>query len=260
MFKISTWNIERPRLGTRKRKLVFNKILEEKSDIIVLTETSNAIDLSDVYPFSISTLSFERTPAEQWVTIWSKWEILEQIPTFDNYRTVSGILKTPFGEFIMFGTIIPYHMAGVSGIRYGNLNYKVWEYHEKDLVAQNQDWEESMKIYKLPIIIAGDFNQTRFSSQGYGTKKVRDLLSNILKKLDMSCVTEVDFSKEYLTVDSKKQKVRKNIDHICISNGLLAQMKNYKAGAWNHFTEDDKFMSDHNGVYFEFEHKKVRER
>ena len=253
MYKISNWNIDRPSPNSKKTKLVICKIIEEDSDIIVLTETSNAIDLSDKYPFSISTLSYERTPTEQWVTIWSKWEILEQLSTFDNYRTVSGIIKSPFGNFTLFGTIIPYHMAGVSGVRYGNLNYKTWEYHEKDLISQSQDWKKIIKSHNLPLMVIGDFNQTRYNNQGYGTKKVRDLLTNILNNLDLNCVTEIDFSKEYLTVDPKKGKTRNNIDHICISEELLKIMTMHKVGAWDHFTEDGKYMSDHNGVYLEFE-------
>jgi len=27
----------------------------------------------------------------------------------------------------------------------------------------------------------------------------------------------------------------------------------HKVGAWDHFTEDGKYMSDHNGVYVAFE-------
>lgn len=72
MYKISTWNLERPGPNTKKTGLAIQKILEEDSDIIVLTETSNAVDLSAVYPCSLSTESYERTPNEQWVTIWSK--------------------------------------------------------------------------------------------------------------------------------------------------------------------------------------------
>ena len=124
-FKISNWNLERPLSNTEKTRLILNKIIEIDSDIIVLTETSNAIDLSQIYPYKISTLPYSRTPDEQWVTIWSKWVITDQIGTFDNNRTVSGIIKSPFGNIIIFGTIIPYHMAGVSGERYGNLNYKI---------------------------------------------------------------------------------------------------------------------------------------
>lgn len=253
MYKIANWNLERPKSKTEKTKLAIEKIKEVNADIIVLTETSKSVDLSEIYPFQISTLSYERTPNEHWVTIWSKWEIVKQIETFDNYRTVSGIIKTPFGNISVFGTIIPYHQAGVSGIRYGNLNYKVWEYHEKDLYAQSENWEKLLETEKLPLFVIGDFNQSRFNNQGYGTPKVRQILTNLLTKLDLKCVTEIDFSEKYLTEDPKKGKIRNNIDHICASNNLLNLMKTYEVGAWNHFTEQGKFMSDHNGVYIEFE-------
>ena len=256
MYKISTWNLERPRPNTKKTGLAIKKILEENSDIIVLTETSNAVDLSTVYPYSLSTESFERTSNEQWVTIWSKWQIIKPLKTIDNKRTVCGIVETPFGKIILYGTIIPYHMAGVSGVRYGNLNYKAWEYHEKDLYNQSENWSELIKENEsLPLIVAGDFNQTRFKNIGYGTKKVRGILTEILQKLEMNCITEIDFSESYLTKDPKKEKVRNNIDHICVSNSLISKLKNYNVGAWNHFTVDGKYMSDHNGVYFNFETK-----
>lgn len=253
MYKIANWNLERPKLKTEKTKLATEKIKEINADIIVLTETSEAVDLSELYPFQISTLSYERTPDEKWVTIWSKWEIIKKIETFDNYRTVSGIIKSPFGNISIFGTIIPYHQAGVSGVRYGNLNYKTWEYHEKDLYVQSKNWKKLIETEKLPLFVIGDFNQSRFNNQGYGTAKVRQILTNLLTQLDLKCVTELDFSEKYLTEDPKKGKTRNNIDHICISSNLLNQMKNYEVGAWNHFTEQGKFMSDHNGVYIEFE-------
>jgi exonuclease III len=254
MYKISTWNIDRPNATTKKTGLVIEKIREVNSDILVLTETSSAVDLSSIYPYSISTEPYERTPTEQWVTIWSKWPIREQLKTVDNKRTVCGIVETPFGKIILYGTIIPYHMAGVSGVRYGNLNYKTWEYHEKDLYAQSANWLELRKNNEnLPLIVAGDFNQTRFNGIGYGTKKVREILTEILKELELNCVTEIDFSKNYLTEDPKKGKVRNNIDHICVSNSLINKLKSYNVGAWNHFTENRQFMSDHNGVYLEFE-------
>ncbi|HEY6141852.1 MAG TPA: endonuclease/exonuclease/phosphatase family protein [Flavobacterium sp.] len=253
MYKIANWNLERPKSKNDKTKLSVEKLHQINADIIVLTETSKAVDLSEFYPFQISTLSYERTPNEQWVTIWSKWEIIQQIETFDNFRTVSGIVKSPFGNIIIYGTIIPYHMAGVSGERYGNLNYKTWEYHEKDLYAQSENWKKLLDNEKLPLFVIGDFNQSRFNNQGYGTVKVRQILTNLLTELDLKCVTEIDFTGKYLTEDPKKGKVRNNIDHICISNSLLNQMKNHEVRAWNHFTEQGKFMSDHNGVYIEFE-------
>lgn len=253
MYKIANWNLERPKSETKKTKLAIEKILEINADIIVLTETSKSVDLREFYPFQISTKSYERTPDEQWVTIWSKWEILKQIETFDNFRTVSGTIKSPFGDIIVFGTIIPYHQAGVSGIRYGNLNYKIWEYHEKDLYAQSENWKKLIENEKLPLFVIGDFNQTRFNNQGYGTVRVREILTNLLKEIDLECVTEIDFSEKYLTEDPIKKKIRNNIDHICVSKSLLKKMNNIEVGAWNNFTENGEYMSDHNGVYIEFE-------
>ena len=254
MYKISTWNLERPKPNTKKTGLAIKKILEEDSDIIILTETSNAVDLSLVYPYSIRTESYDRTPNEQWVTIWSKWKIIQELKTIDNKRTVCGIIETPFGKVIIYGTIIPYHMAGVSGVRYGNLNYKTWEYHEKDLYNQSKNWSDLIsENNELPLIVAGDFNQSRFNGVGYGTKKVRAVLTKILQELEMKCLTEIDFSKEFLTIDPKKGKIRKSIDHICVSSSLIDKLKCLNVGAWNHFTENGDYMSDHNGVYFQFE-------
>ncbi|HUH74179.1 MAG TPA: endonuclease/exonuclease/phosphatase family protein [Chitinophagales bacterium] len=253
MYKISTWNLERPKSNTKKTKLAINKILEEDSDIIVLTETSNAVNLSSNYPYSLSTESYDRTPTEQWVTIWSKWPIIRQLRTIDSKRTICGIIESAFGNIILYGTIIPYHMAGVSGTRYGNLNYKAWEFHEIDLHAQSENWSELLKNNEgLPLIIAGDFNQTRFNNIGYGTKRVREILNQNLQNLELSCVTEIDFSENYLSKDPKKNSIRKNIDHICISNSLLNQFESYRVGAWNHFTLNGDYMSDHNGVYLKF--------
>ncbi len=219
----------------------------------MLTETSNAVDLSDFYPYKVSTIPFERTPDEQWVTIWSKWNIVKEISTFDNYRTVSCVIESPFGNITIFGTIIPYHQAGVSGVRYGNLNYKAWEYHEKDLYEQSDNWKKLMDNEKNPLFVIGDFNQSRYNNKGYGTKKVRQILTDLLVKLNLHCLTEIDFSKKYLSPDPKNGKIRNNIDHICVSKNLLDKMTEYEVGAWNHFTEKGKYMSDHNGVYVEFQ-------
>lgn len=51
LYKISTWNLDRPKSNTDKTKLVLEKIKETNSDILVLTETSNAIDLSSDFEF-----------------------------------------------------------------------------------------------------------------------------------------------------------------------------------------------------------------
>lgn len=249
-LRIANWNMERPLNNTKKTFLALNKIAEINADILVLTETSNAINLSTLYPYCISTISFERTPTEQWVAIWSKFEIKNQIKTFDSHRTVCCTINSSLGEIIIYGNIIPYHMAGVSGVRYGSLNYKPWQFHEEDLFNQANDWECILnKNIDIPFFIIGDFNQTRGINTGYGTKRVKNILSQLLEKLNLICITEQNHINAFLGIDLKTGKKRNNIDHICLSKFVLNNIISYKVGAWNHFTAKNEYMSDHNGIY-----------
>lgn len=256
-YRIANWNLERPREYTKKTKLVLDQINKIDADIFVLTETSNAIDLSSKYQ-SIKSVSYDRYPNEQWISIWTKWKIEKQIKTFDNKRTTCILIKAPFGSLIIYGTIIPYHMAGVTGNRYEYEGYKPWELHYEDITRQSNDWEMIQSKNKdIPFFVIGDFNQTRDNlEKGYGTLKGRELLTKELNKNRLKCVTDIDFAKMgYLTLDKKKNKIRRNIDHICISKYWVNLLNSYDIGAWNNFNEHDIYMSDHNGVYFDFEIK-----
>lgn len=254
-YKIANWNIERPKYGTKKTKLIIEQINKINADILILTETSNAIKFEPVYN-SAKSIPFDRNPDEQWVTIWSKWEIKNQIETFDNKRTTCALVKAPFGNLIIYGTIIPYHMAGVKGNRYEFSGYKTWELHEEDIIRQSNDWKKiQSKNKNIPFFVIGDFNQTRDNlPKGYGTISGRKLLTKKLKETELTCITEIDFSEtNQLSVDPIKGKVRRNIDHICVSRKWLNSLKKYKIGAWNNFDKNGNYMSDHNGVYVEFE-------
>ena len=48
-YRIANWNVERPKSGTKKTNLVLDKINEINADILVLTETSKAINLESDY-------------------------------------------------------------------------------------------------------------------------------------------------------------------------------------------------------------------
>lgn len=227
-----------------------SKIQEINAEILALTETSELIDLSSDY-FSIKSQEFPHYQDAPWITIWSRWPITESITTFNPYRTACCLIDSPFGQLIVYGTIIPYHMAGVSGNRYPEKGKKVWQMHLEDILAQTEDWKKIMSNYPgIPLVIAGDFNQTRDNiPMGYGTGQARKLLTQKLLDNGLVCITESDFGfSGYLTPDPKKQKIRRNIDHICISRSPSLEM-DYQVGAWDHFTDDGFFMSDHNGVY-----------
>ena len=254
-YRIANWNLERPKKGTNKTKLALEQIENINADIFLLTETSDAINLQPDYE-AIKSIPFDRNPNEQWITIWSKWKIEKQIETFDNKRTACALINAPFGELIIYGTIIPYHMAGVSGNRYEFSGYKVWELHEEDIIRQSNDWKKiQSKNKNIPFFVIGDFNQTRDGlPKGYGTIKGRELLTQKLNETKLSCVTEIDFSKtKQLNIDIKKGKVRRNVDHICVSSDWLNSLKTYEVGAWDNFNRNGNYMSDHNGVYLDFE-------
>jgi exonuclease III len=256
-YRIANWNLERPKAGTKKTKLAFEQIKKINADILVLTETSDGINLAPDYN-AVKSISFEQNPTEQWITIWTKWRIKSRIETFDNKRTACAIIASPFGDLIVYGTIIPYHMAGVKGNRYAFSGYKVWELHTEDIIRQSEDWRRIKAKYgSTPFFVIGDFNQTRDGlPKGYGTINGRAVLTNQLKENGLRCVTETDFAKtEQLNLDKKKGKIRRNIDHICVSSNWLNSIQHYTIGAWDHFNEEGYYMSDHNGVYMDFDLK-----
>lgn len=253
-YRIANWNLERPKKGTKKTQLAINKIQEIDADLLVLTETSQAVDLSSDYTATLST-PFDRAPDEHWVTIWSKWKVLEAIPTFAPKRTACCLVESPFGQLIIYGTIIPYHMAGVRGNRYEQTGYKTWELHEEDIIHQSSDWQRIHTKYpNADLLVIGDFNQTRDNlPKGYGTANGRQLLSKELEKNKLSCLTGIDFEDtEQLSPDPKKGKVRRNVDHICVSKQLIDRLDSFEISAWDHFSSNSEYMSDHNGVFIDF--------
>ncbi len=253
-YRIANWNVERPKNGTKKTNLVLDKINEINADILVLTETSKAINLEPDYQ-AVKSNNNEKNPDEQWITIWSKWKIIEQILTFDKFRTACALIEAPFGQIIIYGTIIPYHAAGVKGNRYKQTGYKNWQLHYEDIINQSSDWNKIISNYpNTSFFVIGDFNQTRNEIQkGYGTSKGRELLTKELQLNNLKCVTEIDFTHEFLTKHPKVNgKTKKIIDHICVSTKWIKNVKKYKVGAWNRFDKQGYDLSDHNGVYIDF--------
>ena len=47
MYKIATWNVERPKKGTQKTALTIAKIEEFNADVLVLTENATSISLTE---------------------------------------------------------------------------------------------------------------------------------------------------------------------------------------------------------------------
>lgn len=215
-MKIATWNIER--LKTKKNLDEIISILNNlEADILVLTETDNRVVL-DNYKYVFSTQSLHDVkpgyaPTENRIAIYTNFELVEEINTYDKYHTKCVKLKTDYGNLNVYGTII--------GI------YKKTRPFEENLIYQISD------IYKIPkeenICMVGDYN-TSFADNYFFREIGRDLLNCTFINKDIKLLTE---------------NVKKCIDHIAISERFLNNFKIGEIVEWN----KEKILSDHKGIF-----------
>ena len=218
-MKIATWNIER--LQKRKNKEIIQAIKQINADILILTEASDLIDLSNDFPFNSKTILLQNSnnnyrTDERRVIIYSKYPIIQTIKTYDDKTSCCVEIETTFGNLIVYGTII--------GI-YGNRRKCFLEDLEKQITDINKISQSTN------FCLAGDLNIS-FSDNYYFTKIGREKLNDV-------------FSKNNLI--NKTKDIPQNIDHIIISANFI-ENPIYKTTTWNH----DKLLSDHIGVCVEF--------
>lgn len=213
-MKIATWNLERPKkTGTRVQHLI-NCLKEIDADILILTESNEAVFPGDVYNcFHTDILeeSFYKE-GERRTSIYTKYPVIGNHPTFRADTSICTKLKTPFGDLAVYGTVI-----GINGNRRKNF--------DADLVKQLEDFEKISANEN--ICIGGDLNMT-FSDNYYYTQEGRLKLNNSFAKLKLTNFTA---------------GIPENIDHIIISDAFM-KGKTVKPFEWN----KDKKLSDHIGV------------
>ena len=221
------------------------QILSVAPDILILTETCDEVDLAS---FGYSSLCTARNCYQKYCSvIWSKYPILNAIQTYGTETAVCAVIDTPLGKVIVYGTIITYF--GDTG---PNRNSPYWYEHHKAISDHGDDWKRIFfdeNVCRLPLIVAGDFNQPRDGSRYNRSKDGLNIsmLDEQLKRNQLICLTTEDFGLTgKLDVDTVKGYVRSNIDHICVTTSAFSVES---VGAWNHFTKDNVFMTDHNGVY-----------
>jgi endonuclease/exonuclease/phosphatase family metal-dependent hydrolase len=254
-MRIATWNLERPKAnGWKRNPLIQDKIREIDADIWILTETNAVIvpeskrdPLAGYVPLAsvAGTLHSlgEYSRGENCTTIWSRYGIKRTIETFDRDTAVCAEIDTPLGLILVYGTILTYH--GDKGPRN---NSKSWVEHDKEIVRHGEDWEKIRhRVQRTPLIVAGDFNQTRDGSRAYCSPKGIALLDKELQRNNLVSLTDEDFgASNKLTVSPWSETgVRHNIDHICVT---AEHFEVQHIGAWDHFTSTQK-LSDHNGVF-----------
>jgi exonuclease III len=222
-MKIATWNLERPETFSRKNESILEKLKEIDADILILTETNKCIDLEPEYAgFSSKELMPSEvcayTKGENRTTIWSKkkYRKTREIETCDSSTSVCVGFQTERGELLVYGTVI-----GIAG------------HPSQNVDAQIDDWRRIGKLEAESLCIAGDFN-VQFSRLDNFTMKSKEKI--------MVCFSE-------LKVSNLTCNIAENIDHIAVSNRLLANAPHSETHIWNlekklHVPK----LSDHIGV------------
>ncbi len=211
---IATWNLERPQKTNKRIPAIIECIKKNNPDILVLTETTEFIDLGEEYRcFHSAPLPKDYyKEGERRVSIYSKYKAVKAIETFRNDRSICVQFTTPLGDLAVYGTVI--------GI-YGNRKKDFSE----DLEQQLKDFERITAA--THFCIAGDLNMS-FSDNYYFTKDGRQKLNASFEKLNLLNLTA---------------NIPQNIDHIVVSEAYKYGHK-FRVETWN----TDKSLSDHIGV------------
>ncbi|MFT3794923.1 endonuclease/exonuclease/phosphatase family protein [Flavobacterium sp.] len=160
-MKILSWNVERPKNNPVSPKNIFiiDWIGKIKPDIVFLTETNSAIRFEKYHCCQSAALPAIHDgqayrDGENRVSVWSKFPIVKQLPTYDPYTAICCEIDTPLGHLVLYGSII-----GSFGGR--------GAFFEKDLQFQKRDIEKWAPGNNL--IYSGDFNIS-FSGFPYPSK------------------------------------------------------------------------------------------
>jgi hypothetical protein len=237
-FLLATWNLERPaRRSWKKVPAILGVLGTVAADVYVLTETRASLILGRGYG-AIHSAAHPARRADQderWVSIWSRWS-LTPISVRPTPWAAAALAETPVGPVAVYGTVLPYrNEPAPSGAR-----VSVWTRFAEELEQQAQDWVTIRRLdSKVPLVVAGDFNQSLDGSGWYESAESKAQLRDALRQAGLVCVTTED------VVVSGKLRSHHLIDHVCASAPLVAAGD---VSCWEPVGADGKALSDHPGV------------
>ncbi|MDZ4850165.1 MAG: endonuclease/exonuclease/phosphatase family protein [Pirellulaceae bacterium] len=234
--RIGTWNLE---YAYEKRLDAVRKVLDKnRADIWILTETHDDL----VPPNCPYVAHSEPRPknwsgirdGSRWVSIWSKYAIIEKITTSsgDPERTVIALLDLGNEKtMLVYGTVLPWK---------GDRGIQDWSEHHRVIPEQAAEWSYLRQKYPdVPLCVAGDYNTDMGTGSYYGTKQGIAALRNGLAESELFCATAPDFFPKELLPNLP-------IDHIALP--IVWKELTSVVAAW---PAAKKELSDHSGMIVE---------
>ena len=219
-MRIATWNIERLK-HHRELSQIVEACNEAQADILILTETDTRVQPSHLHGFQTPMLyeiqPLYYKPTENRVSIFTRYPLVRQHPTYDKYTSLCVELETEKGSLLVYGTIM-----GIFGNR--NKNFK------EDLPRQIEDFKR-LAAGGQNLCIAGDFNLS-FSDNYYFTTEGRASILDCFSQIGVRILTA---------------KMEWCIDHIALSE-QFSDSDDIRISEWNL----DKRLSDHKGIVVDF--------
>jgi hypothetical protein len=205
------------------------------ADIWILTETRASLAPSGAYYPTHSKLHQHRRPDdERWVSIWSRWPATALA---EDFWSATVLIESPLGKLIVHGVVLPYMHEPAPGMA------PVWSRFMEELGHQRNRWVRTrMENPAIPLIVAGDLNQTLGGSRRYGSPATRDALFQAMSAAELKCQTAGDEPTGQL-------RHIHLVDHICSTNDLNS---GGTFNVWGPKTADGLSMSDHAGIAIEF--------
>lgn len=219
-MKILSWNIERPKINDERKNEIIGIINSLDADLIFLTETNSDINFKNYFSLKTTEQSpkykgFSFEMGENKATIFSKYEIKEEIETYDDFSSVCGKIETEFGEITLYCSII-----GFLGGKDGNFKF--------DLKNQKEDLRKVS--LNSNVCFSGDLNVS-FSGYPYPSKEVISELKTFFELNDLVITTE---------------SCNDCAIHIVLSRSILVNRE-----VKTQMTDVNRMLSDHNIVITE---------
>lgn len=235
-MRIGTWNVE---YADEKRLSALHQVMaDNNADVWILTETHD-----DLAPANCANVVHSEPrpknwwkirPGSRWVSIWSKYPVLEKVVLDSGDHERSAIALLDLGEsgtLLVYGTVLPWKDdREISG----------WSEHERIIPMQAAEWLELRNKYPTAsLCIAGDFNTDMADGRRYGSKPGISALRTAFSNVGVHCSTEpARFPEGLLPVLP--------IDHIALP--VKWEKNTSVVAAW---PADKVNLSDHSGMIVE---------